>query len=139
MVIKDLICRLNELDNELCMMARVGSVSNSALFVDLFGNSNGLPAIHLSVEMPLPSVKKCATLLKELVVWIEESTNNQAESNIYLVSTYDYDDGSYDFRYFKLVNISQDNDQIFLIGGEQDCESLREHFDAFDENMLDPN
>ncbi|MFS1441877.1 MULTISPECIES: hypothetical protein [unclassified Vibrio] len=139
MVIKDLICRLNELDNELCMMARVGSVSNSALFVDLFGNSNGLPVIHLSDEMPLPSVKKCAILSKELEIWIDESTNHQAESNIYLVNTYDYDDGSYDFRYFKLVNISQDNDQVFLIGDEQDCEVLREHFDAFDENILDPN
>ena len=139
MVICDLISRLNEFGKELPMMAKIGSVTNRALFVDLFGNSNGLPTMHLSEERPLASVKKCGTLLKELDVWVKESTNHQPESNVYLVSSYDYDDGSYDFRYFKLEDVVQDSEQVFLIGNEQECENLREHFDAFDENMLDPN
>ncbi|MER2497017.1 hypothetical protein ABS858_13045 [Vibrio neptunius] len=139
MIISDLISRLHELDNNLCMKAKVGSVSNDAMFVDIFGNSNGLPTMHLSDEKPLPSVKKCKTLLKELDIWFKESTNHKPESNVYLVVSYDYNDGSYDFRYFKLVNVFQDNEQIFLIGNEQECESLREHFEAFDENMLDPD
>lgn len=139
MVIGDLASKLEKLDKDLPIMAKVVSVTNEILFVDLFGKRNGLPALHLSDERPLPTVKKCRTLLKELDVWLNESVNNQPESKVYLSSIYDYEDGSYDFRYFKLKDIVQDNDQIILIGNDLESNNLREHFDAFDENMLDPD
>ena len=89
MVIRDLIARLNELDNDLSIMAKIGQASNAALFVDLFGNSNGAPTIFLSDERPLPSVKKSETLLKEIEIWVNESVNYQPESNVFLVNSFD--------------------------------------------------
>lgn len=139
MVIRDLIARLNELDNDLSIMAKIGQASNAALFVDLFGNSNGAPAMFLSDERPLPSVKKSETLLKEIEIWVNESINYQPESNVFLVNSFDYDDGSYDFRYFKLVEVLQVGKEALLIGSDQECKNLREHFEAFDQSMLDPD
>ncbi len=139
MVIRDLIARLNELDNDLSIMAKIGQASNAALFVDLFGNSNGAPTMFLSDERPLPSVKKSETLLKEIEIWVNESINYQSESNVFLVNSFDYDDGSYDFRYFKLEEVLQVGEEALLIGSDQECKNLREHFEAFDQSMLDPD
>lgn len=118
------------------MMAMIGNESEKELFVDLFANSNGLPTIMLSEEEPLPSTKSCCILLKELLIWEKESVHHQPSSDIYIVTNYEYEDGSYDFRYFKLVTLYDENSKLVLITEDEECIELREHFEAFDESML---
>lgn len=106
------------------------------LYVDLFVNSNGLPAISTSEEEPLPFNKKGNILLQELQTWEKESIHYDSKSDVYLITNYEYDDGSYDFRYFKLKAISDEGDNLILIARPDECIELREHHDAFDDSML---
>lgn len=64
--------------------------------------------------------KKSETLLKEIEIWVNESINYQPESNVFLVNSFDYDDGSYDFRYFKLEDVLQVGEEALLIGSDQE-------------------
>lgn len=139
MLVRDLITKLNELNGDLSMMAKIGQGTSESLFIDLFGNSNGIPTMYLSCEKPLPSVKKCKTLLEELEIWAAESIHHQSDSNVYLVNCFDYDDGSYDFRYFKIEDVVHDGIEVLLISSVMENKDLREHFEAFDESMFNPD
>lgn len=106
------------------------------LYVDLFVNSSGLPAITTSEEEPLPFNKQGNVLLQELQAWEQESIHYDSKSDVYLMTSYEYDDESYDFRYFKLKAISDEGDNLILIAEPEECIELREHHEAFDDDML---
>lgn len=109
------------------------------LYVDIFGNSKGLPTVFLSDEEPLPKNKEGNTLLAELQRWKNESSHYNPDSDVFLIAYHEYEDKSYDGRYFKLKNVSDEGDSLTLVAEQDECIELREHYEAFDESMLEEN
>lgn len=104
--------------------------SNRRLYVDLFANANGLPAILVSEDTPLPSVKHGSTLLHELHTWKNDSIHYDPSSIIYLMLVHDYEDSSYDFRYYKINKITNEDLALVLIYDSHECFELREFYEA---------
>ena len=124
-------------ESNLPVVAIFSNDSQKIFFVDLFGNSDGLPTIMISEDEPPQSRKKSGVLLKELNLWKTESINYVPDANIYLVSNFEYEDGSYDFRYFQLEDVIQEKSCSKLVAKSDESVELREHFAAFDESMFD--
>lgn len=52
------------------------------------------------------------------------------------MANYEYEDESYDFRYFKLKAISDEEQNLILIAEPDEYIKLREHHEAFNDDMF---
>ena len=137
MVVTQLIEELKALETiSKPLFASIQVDFEQKLYIDLFGNSDGLPGIFTSEEEPLPSNKQGNVLLKELQRWRKDSIHYDPKSDVYLINTYQYEDGSYDFRSFRLKAVCDQGDHFILVAGPDESIELREHYEAFDESML---
>jgi hypothetical protein len=118
------------------VLASLNECSTEKFYVDVFGNSNGLPTVSISVDEPLPEVKKSDILLEEIIRWKEESIHYLPDASVYLISNYEYDDESYDIRYFKLRCVIEEKSSLILISEPSECIELREYYEAFNDNMF---
>ncbi|PJC86803.1 hypothetical protein CSW98_07355 [Vibrio sp. HA2012] len=121
------------------MVASIATISSSVLYVDIFGNSGGNPTIFVSEERPIPEEKRCGVLLKELNIWKDERIYVHQDSTLYLSAIFEYDDESYDFRFFELVDVVEEELCIRLVGSLEESTILREHYEAVDDDMFDSN
>ena len=137
MVVTQLIAELKVLETiSKPIFAWIQVDLEKKLYIDLFGNSNGSPAIFTSEEEPLPSNKQSNVLLEELQIWGKYSIHHDAKPDVYLTTNYEYEDGSYDFRSFKLKAVCDQGDHLILVAGPDESIELREHYEAFDESTL---
>lgn len=139
MVVNELIETLSESNNCLPILAKLGNESKKHMYVDIFGNSLGLPTIYLSEDEPIQGVKKCSVLLRELERWRANSIHYHLDNDVYLIFIFEYKDESHDYRYFKLEGVAQDKSCVMLIASSLENKQLREHKAAFDENMYSPD
>lgn len=137
MNIDDLIQGLEPLKNSADKIMAIVELNNQRrMYAGIFGNSQGSPTLMVYKEEPLPSVKKCNDLVAELKAWKYDSMHYKANDHVYLVVIHEYKDDSYDFRYFK-VDLIENGEELFLISKSDESSELREHFEAFDEDMFD--
>jgi hypothetical protein len=136
MVVSNLIQELERLDNiSKPLFASLCNNLVEKFYVGSFGNSNGLPTLSMSDDEPLPENKEGKTLLAELKRWKRESIHYKHDSDVYMTAVYEYDDESYDFRYFKLKAVSDEGDCLTLISESYEYIELREHYEAFDNSI----
>ena len=126
MIVEKLIEELESLDSNLVLMANIDGNGGKLLFVYIFGNSQGFPIIKLSDIRPLPSAKKVRQLLNELERWVERGNKNA--SPIHLMTSFDYEDSSYDLKYYSIINVINSMDTVTLISDGNEILEMREHF-----------
>jgi len=137
MIVTKLIEELKLLGNiSKPLFASIDGSLTKDLYVGMFGHSNGLPTVSISEDEPLPANKQSNTLLIELQRWKNESIHYNSDTDVYFITNYEYEDESYDFRYFKLKAVSDEGDNLALIAEPGECIELRKHHEAFDDNML---
>lgn len=119
------------------LMACIGQDTDKLMFIGVFGNAYGRPFLSVRNEIPQQGAKTCSTLLFELKLWKEESDFYDCATDIYMSALFEYEDESYDFRYFKLHWVKPTKECLLLIGDLSEDAEMREHFDAFDENQYD--
>lgn len=137
MVVTKLIEKLKLLENtSKPLFASLNEDTTKKYFVDVFGNSCGLPTISISEDEPLPANKDSSILLEELKRWRTDSTHYNPDTDLYLIANYEYEDESYDIRYFKLEEVVEKGNDLILIAASNESVELREHYEAFDDDML---
>ena len=89
--------------------------------------STGDLAISLDAE-PFIAGKNVQTLLNELNTYKDQSDFYNESSQLYLSVVEEHDDESYDFVYFDIEEIRIINNEVFLIAGLTDINTLRESY-----------
>lgn len=137
MVISDLIAQLEPLAAlEKPIFASIPALSVELGFIQtLLGNGIDFPALGVYKEEPLPYSWDCHTVLKGLFRWLEEV--NESSANILLKAIYEYPDGSYEFRYFNVLEIRDTDNKIILVGDQEEYVDMREYFEALDESLFE--
>lgn len=124
MNVEELIKILEGIDPDAILMADINN-GEKEFFVYIFGNSQGFPIIKLSDMHPLPSEKKVRKLLNELERWVERG--NKDTSPIHLMASFDYEDSSYDLKYYSIINVINGMDTVTLVSDGNEILKMREH------------
>ena len=128
MIVGKLIEELKNLDSNLVVMASISQKGEPLFFVNLFGTSRNFPTITLLDIKPLPSEKIIGSFIEELELWVNQKDELENKFPVHLMCSFDYEDLSYDLRYFPLTRLIKRSDGIVLIGDTKESLELREHF-----------
>lgn len=137
MVVTELIEKIRLLKNlSRPIYGSLGERSNELYYVNLFGNHNGLPSVSIYMEKPI-KCKTGAILLSELENWKKESIHYEADVHVYLNCIHNYEDESYDFRFFKIRFLLDEGEQVILVAESNESIEFRDHHEAVDSSMFE--
>jgi len=108
------------------------SLGESYFNLSIFMTSQGKPVVKLR-EMDLEGNSKTADILiRELENWMRKSDHAKNKSPLYCVLDYEYEDGSYDLRYYRIKGVDNQSGCNVLLADETELVELREHYEASD-------
>jgi len=129
----DLLCESQDLSHPV--RALISSVDPRILNTDILGSAHGIPSISVIEGDRLPFAKTCGVLVDEIRTFDNEGESVKRYSRIYVSIVVEYEDESYDHRFFDIGSVRHTGEEVVLVAEPEERLELREWYPPFDESQ----